>query len=60
VIWLVMGWLFTVGWTLLVIMFAGRGGLLHRWWEWTSYVAVVGATFCGTFWYVIRKRRASP
>jgi tetratricopeptide (TPR) repeat protein len=55
-IWLGMGWLFTLGWTLLVLAFTSQGGLLHRWWEWAAYLAVVTATLLGTV-YMIRKRR---
>jgi len=56
VLWTGMGWLFTIGWTLLLIAFTRHGGLLHQWWEWASYLAVVIATLLGTA-TLIRKRR---
>jgi tetratricopeptide (TPR) repeat protein len=57
--WVGLGWVFTLGWTALVIAFASRGGLLHRWWDWAAYLSVTAATLLGTA-HLIRIRLKDP
>lgn len=54
--WVIMGWVFSLGWTAFVIGFIPHGGLMHRWWEWTLYGAMILATVGGTARLVRRRR----
>lgn len=54
--WVILGWVFSLGWTAFVIGFMWHGGLMHRWWEWSAYAATLLATLLGTAG-LIRKRR---
>jgi tetratricopeptide (TPR) repeat protein len=55
--WLMMGWVFTAGWTLFILAFIRQGGLHHHWWEWAAFAAVAGSTLAGTAAYVRRSRQ---
>lgn len=54
--WVILGWVFSLGWTLFVIAFLSHGGLHHHWWEWLAYAATVTATLYGTA-RVVKQRR---